>query len=237
MQLRRFYIDPDRFGNKVELSPEQTRHLSRVLRLGTGEDISVFDGCGRESIFRIVDTAPSGASVEFVEDIPPMSPESDIAIELAVPLLKKAHTELVLQKAVELGVSRFVPLITKRTEARTSAWKAERAFRIAVEAAKQSGRATVPIIESPRDFESFVEGFNGTGFLFYESEGSVLPDSIDNESVTVITGPEGGWDETEIETARGAGFEIVHLGGRILKAETAAIVATALVQEKFGDLN
>jgi 16S rRNA (uracil1498-N3)-methyltransferase len=165
-------------------------------------------------------------------------------LTLAVALLKGEKFDLVVQKATELGVKRIVPLQTKRADVRLkdekdSAKKIERWRRIALEAAKQSGRAFVPEIENPADFEIFVKNSNFPGIFFAERGGDNLQaglTQISSSNLIAVTGAEGGWEDAEIELARKNDFRVVTLGGRILRAETAAITVAALLQHLSGDL-
>ncbi len=236
MTERRFYVPPEDLDEIIRLGKEESRHLARVLRLSPGDEVRVFDGRGRECVYRVEKINKDDVRLAFVAETEPTAPESNIKVELAVPLLKKSNTDLVLQKMVELGVTRFIPLISKRSEVAPARWKHERAVRIVLEAAKQCGRASAPSVSEPIEFERFVANHNGTGFFFYERGGGKLPNSIETDRVVAITGPEGGWEQSEVELAGQSGFELIHLGGRILRAETAPIVAATLLQHRFGDL-
>jgi 16S rRNA (uracil1498-N3)-methyltransferase len=162
-----------------------------------------------------------------------------LQLNLGVALLKGEKFDLVVQKATELGVTKIIPLITRYADihlrdATDATKRVTRWQRIAIEAAKQSGRAIVPQISLPVAFEK-VE-VEGAGVMFSERDG----DSIDNlpaaSSITALVGSEGGWADEEIESARARGFHVVTLGGRILRAETAAIAVMVLMQHRFGDL-
>jgi 16S rRNA (uracil1498-N3)-methyltransferase len=145
-----------------------------------------------------------------------------------------------VQKATELGVVKLTPLITRFADIhlrdqsdatkRVTRWQ-----RIALEAAKQSGRAFVPEISLPLAFETAIE-MEGAGVMFSERGGERLESLTGASSITALVGSEGGWSDEEIEAARARKFHIVTLGGRILRAETAAIAVTALLQHRFGDL-
>ena len=221
------------------LTADEARHLREVLRLKPGDEVSVFDGEGKEFRARVVQARREVAELELQDEIEPARPESPLQITLAVALLKGEKLDLVIQKATELGVTKFVPLLTRyadiklRDEAdatkRVARWQ-----RIALEAAKQSGRALVPEVSQPKQFTSVLDRLNPC-FLFSEKEGHGLT-QIDTDKVTAIIGSEGGWSNEEIEEARAAEVEIVTLGGRILRAETAAITAAVLLQHRFGDL-
>jgi 16S rRNA (uracil1498-N3)-methyltransferase len=242
MTRRRFFAPPSAFNFSkqiVTLSADEARHLREVLRLKPGDEVSVFDGEGKEFRARVAQARREFADLELQEEIAPARPESPLRITLAVALLKGEKFDLVVQKATELGVNEFVPLITRyadiklrdETDAdkRVARWQ-----RIALEAAKQSGRALVPEVGKPKSLGSVLDPANPC-FLFSEKGGHGLP-QIETDEVTAIVGSEGGWSDEELDEARAAGARIVTLGGRILRAETAAIATAALLQHRFGDL-
>jgi 16S rRNA (uracil1498-N3)-methyltransferase len=240
MTRRRFFAPPSAFNSSkqtVTLTADEARHLREVLRLKPGDEVSVFDGAGKEFRARVAQARRDFAELDLAEAIEPARPESPLQLTLAVALLKGEKFDLVVQKVTELGVTKIVPLITRyadiklRDESdankRVARWQ-----RIALEAAKQSGRAIVPEVTLPNPFASVL---GNPCFLFSEKEGHGLT-QIDPDAVTAIIGSEGGWSDEELAQARAAGAQIVTLGGRILRAETAAITAAALLQHRFGDL-
>ena len=210
-----------------------------VLRLKPGDEVYVFNGVGREFRCTVSSTARDSAELRIDAEVEPAKPESQLQLNLCVALLKGEKFDLVVQKATELGVSKVVPLITRyadvhlRDEA-DAAKRVARWQRIALEAAKQSGRAFVPEISAPAAFDSL--SVDGLVVVFSERDGGALSSLIPSQSVTALVGSEGGWSDDEIESARARNFHIVTLGGRILRAETAAITVTALLQHLFGDL-
>jgi len=243
MSRRRFFAPPGAFNfgkQTVTLTADEARHLREVLRLKPGDEVSVFDGAGREFRAVVAQARRESAELDLKDEIAPARPESPLKITLAVALLKGEKFDLVVQKATELGVYQIVPLITRHADiklrdASDAAKRVTRWQRIALEAAKQSGRALVPEVDQPRDFVSVVSWSNPC-VLFSEKEGEGMK-RIDADRVTAIIGSEGGWSDEELAQARAAGAQIVTLGGRILRAETAAITTTALLQHRFGDLN
>jgi 16S rRNA (uracil1498-N3)-methyltransferase len=187
-----------------------------------------------------------------LEEVRPTSPESPLALTFGVALLKGEKFDLVIQKAAELGVNRIIPLETDRADVkladkhdgfkRVTRWQ-----RIALEAAKQSGRAQVPEICVPQSLTSGLASMkeqSGDGTLrlmFSERDGESFTQACSSVSeppaAVVLVGPEGGWTDNEIHAARTAGFKVVTLQGRTLRAETAAIVVATLMQHRFGDLS
>jgi 16S rRNA (uracil1498-N3)-methyltransferase len=239
MSRRRFFAPPSAFNftkKLVTLTADEARHLREVLRLKPGDEVSVFDGEGKEYRARVVQARREFAELGLDEEIATARPESPLQLTLAVALLKGEKFDLVVQKATELGVNRVVPLITRYADIKLrdesdAAKRVMRWQRIALEAAKQSGRAVVPEVSLPVTFASLLDR---NCVLFSEKGGHGL-EQIENP-ITAIIGSEGGWSDEELDQARAAGAQIVTLGGRILRAETAAITAAALLQYSFGDL-
>lgn len=247
--MRRFYASPQNFSErKATLDADETRHLRDVLRLSENQEIRVFDGEGREFSCRVLNIEKRETHLEIIDEIEPKSPESLLDLTLAVALLKGEKFDLVIQKAVELGVSAIVPLITHRTDIKirnTNDLKKrrERWHRIALEAAKQSGRAKLVQIENPIEFGKFLTTFAsersniGNLILFAEKDGERFSEIKASKKITVLIGAEGGWEDSEIESARAKNFQIITFAGRILRAETATIAIAAVLQNRFGDFN
>ena len=238
--MRRFYTPKENFqSGKATLNLEETRHLRDVLRLREGAEIRVFDGEGREFSGAVEKISKSETLVEITREIEPAAHESSLDLTLAVALLKGEKFDLVVQKSVELGVTRIIPLNTKRADVKLkdSVIKLERWRKIALEAAKQSGRARLLQLGEPLDFDEFIAARRETGILFAERGGAVFSSIRAAENMVAVIGAEGGWEDSEIENAREKGFQIITLGGRILRAETAAISTAAILQHRFGDLN
>ncbi len=237
--MRRFYAPPENFENEnVFLSEEETRHLRDVLRLRENETVKIFDGENREFICEIEKIEKRQTVLKIIQENAPFVPESNLDLILAVALLKGEKFDLVIQKAVELGVKNFVPLVTKRCDVKIkdAGKKLERWRKIVLEASKQSGRAGLMKIEMPADFEKFIQTAEGEKILFSERDGTNFSKISESKKITAVTGAEGGWEDAEIEEAKASGFQIITLGGRILRAETAAISIAAILQHRFGDL-
>ncbi len=238
--MRRFYAPKENFSNdKITLSLDETRHLRDVLRLREGEKVQVFDGAGKEFLCEIETIAKKETLLKIIKETAPSSPESDLSLTLAVALLKGEKFDLVIQKAVELGVIKLFPLNTKRADVRLKDVdkKIERWQKIALEACKQSGRARLMQIAPPIDFEKFVKTAEGACILFAERSGASFSAVKADKKITALVGSEGGWEDSEIEFAASNGFQIITLAGRILRAETAAIAVSAILQNHFGDLH
>ena len=209
----------------------------------------VFDGRGKEYRCLVDDFAPGSARLSVMEEVEPASPESPLQLTLAVALLKGEKFDLVVQKITELGVARIVPVTTARCDIRLHdadpQKRVTRWQRIALEAAKQSGRAFVPQVAIPTEFSLWLqsnESSNDQRLMFSERGGAPLLETTSHwkaepATMAALVGSEGGWADDELEQALEFGWQIVTLGGRTLRAETAAIAATGLLQHLFGDLS
>ena len=177
--------------------------------------------------------------LSVIREIDPAAPESNLDLTLAATVYKSDKLDLVIQKAVELGVARFVPVISFRSEAklRDAERRVERWRKIALEATKQCERARIMAVEDPIPVETFFETASGLKFFFSEKDGSSLPQKTDQKEITALVGPKGGWEDSEIDLAIEHAFVPIKLGRRIMRAETAAISFAALLQNRFGDLN
>lgn len=247
MTRRRFHAPVSAFDHEngtVTLGADEARHLRDVLRLKSGDEVYVFNGVGGEFRCTVVNTKRESAELRIESEVEPAKPESTLRFELCVALLKGEKFDLVVQKATELGVTRIVPVTTRYADIHLrdesdAAKRVARWQRIALEAAKQSGRAFVPEVSLPASFDSVLAGTKDDELrlMFSERGGSSIVEvPKESKAITALVGSEGGWSNEEIEHARAAGFHIVTLGGRILRAETAAIAITALLQHLLGDL-
>ena len=245
MSRRRFFAPPEAFHQQtVTLTSDEARHLRDVLRLKPGDEVYVFDGAGKEFRCSVAHWKRDEVTLDWCEAVDPPHPESPLQLTLAVALLKGEKFDLVVQKATELGVSQILPVQTRYAdihlrdasdaEKRVLRWR-----RIALEAAKQCGRATVPEIGLPVPLDSLItEGDESLRLMFSERGGDPFEISIEDKCSVVLAliGSEGGWSDEEIATAKDSGWHIVTLAGRVLRAETAAITVTVLLQNRLGDL-
>jgi 16S rRNA (uracil1498-N3)-methyltransferase len=253
MTRRRFYAPPSAFStelDRVDLASDEARHLRDVLRLKPGDEVYVFDGAGSEFHCLVAESRRDSAQLKVVSKVEPARPESSLDLTLAVALLKGEKFDLVVQKATELGVTRVVPVITRHADIRLrdesdAVKRVARWQRIALEAAKQSGRAVVPEVNHPTAFESLIQAKDAaarmTRIIFSERGGQSLTEAATAISghlagITALVGSEGGWADEELGEARDAGWIVVTMGGRTLRAETAAITVSALIQYLYGDL-
>ena len=217
----RFFVPEPIEGVSVEL-PEEERHHARVLRVRDGEDVEVFDSTGNNFAGRY-----AGGRISNLQASSNREPAT--AISLAMALINLEKFELVLQKATELGVASFTPLITDRMDLRIERvrGKEERWRKIVLEAVKQSGRSKIPPIEPPAKFDEVIRR-DGPKIVFEAT--AATPQTTDNrQPTTLFIGPEGGFSERELALAKQNGAILQSLGARRLRAETAAIAAVCFV--------
>jgi len=241
--MRRFYIDPEAIGHPVpRIKGPDVRHMRKVLRLTPGDLILLIDGAGYEYTARIAGYSGDEADMEILSRSYSAA-ESSLELTVAQGFLKEKKMDDLVRHLTELGISRWIPMISERVIARPDERRMGERIRrweaIAIEALKQCGRAKVPEMSPMLTFREVIGSACNYDrkIIFWENETSPLAGTdTPVRSVLVVLGPEGGLTKEEIEDARCAGFASVSLGPRILRAETAALAACALVQYLCGDL-
>jgi 16S rRNA (uracil1498-N3)-methyltransferase len=229
-------------GAVVELPPETALHLAKVLRARSGDEITLFSGDGLEYAGEIVSVRGSKVTAAVGQGTA-VDRESPFAVTLVQCLPRGDRMDLIVQKSTELGVSRIVPVFSRRSvvrldgpqaDAKTIHWRA-----VAVNACEQSGRNRLPRIDRPVALLDYLGGAPpAAGRLVLEPGpgGAAVPADI-RAAAEIAIGPEGGFETAELDTLQTAGFVRVSLGPRILRAETAAIAALTWLQTRFGDLS
>ena len=235
--MHRFFIPPEWIhGDTVFLQDATAHQIRNVLRMQPGARIVVLDNAGAEYEIELVTVEKSEVCGAMVAKRPATG-EPDAAITLYQCMLKKDNFEWVLQKCTEIGVSRFVPVISQRTVVtQVKDNKIARWQRIITEAAEQSRRGRVPELADLIPFEHAVgevNAFDRALIPWEQATTCTLCDALEVEErkiqhLALFIGPEGGFDEHEIEAGEDAGMIPVTLGARILRAETAAVVASAI---------
>ena len=227
-------------GGRVVLEDETSHYLVTVLRLECNAEIELFDGSGRSFLGRLVALDPATVIIERELET---STESPCSITLYQAIAKADHFDLVVEKATELGVHAVVPIETARTVVRLDASKAAKRLarweRIAESAARQSGRSAIPDIRAPLSLEEAMRLPRHPLELLFHADGGrrSLSDLVPGDAgeVALWVGPEGGFEDDEVTRLK-ARASLVSLGPRILRSETAGIVAVALVQLLTGGL-
>ena len=236
MSRRRFYVPPEQIHDGVaELPPDQAHRLRHVLRLRKNHEVEVLDGRGAVYLGRVHAVGRQLCVVDLKQLTGPEP--STPALILAPSVIKPARFEWMLEKATELGVDEFMPLITKHSDFHISEenlrTRLERWRRIIRQACEQCGRAVVPAIRTPVLFPDFLKLDELSRFerlLCYEKGGTQLSRGAPAGPIALCIGPEGGWDSSEIEAALRADWKLVSLGRSTLRAETAALAAIALIR-------
>jgi 16S rRNA (uracil1498-N3)-methyltransferase len=248
MRLTRVYVAARiEAGKRLVVDGSAANHITRVLRLRSGDTLTVFDGSGGEFGARIEEFRKDSVVVA-VEDHRPLERESPLTLTLAQGISRGERMDWVIQKATELGTSRIVPLFTKRSVVRLDEKQADRKLQhwraIAIAACEQCGRNRIPELAAPVDFFDMLPAeasgatrllLSPTGDLRIEDLGQDVRQGA-SKGITVLIGPEGGLEDVEQEAALAAGFKAVQLGPRVLRTETAAIAALTIIQRYFGDL-
>ena len=223
----RFFCDTPITSETAQLGEIESRHLSKVMRKNVGDQIVLFDGSGCEFNATISAIAKKSVSLEIVDRIE-ISRELDFDITIAAPLPKGDRQTWMVAKLVELGVRRFVPLITQRSVAKPTESALTRLRKCVIESSKQCERNLLMEISMPLSYRSYVESDSSVAarFVAEPSANASLPTTI-KQGVAVLFGPEGGLSAEEVEFAINAGWNQISLGKRILRLETAAVAAAA----------
>lgn len=243
MRLSRVYceaaLEP---GAEVALPASAANHVARVLRLRTGAPVVAFDGSGRDYHCEVV--AIDGSRVRVrVGEAAEVRRESPLAVTLVQAVSRGERMDLTLQKATELGVRAIVPVFSARSVVRLDERQAAARLRhwqaVVVSACEQSGRSMLPRVHAPLDLAHYLADAPHGGLRLVPSPGA--SDSLAGLSeaptrAELLVGPEGGFDGGELLAAESAGFKPVRLGPRVLRTETAGIVALAVLQALWGDL-
>lgn len=244
--MPRFFTSAVQFDEAASLGSavidgEDGRHIARSLRMRSGDPLTLSDGAGTDYEGEIENITGDTVSVRLFEKKANQS-EPTLRVTLYPGMPKADKLELITQKAVELGVTKIVPVLTTRSvsrpDAKSALKKQERLQRIALEAAKQSGRGIIPEIGKMTDLESALKSAPGRKILFYEGGGEALGALVSpgETEVSVFIGPEGGFDAAEVELAKAYGAAPATLGPRILRTETAPLAALAVLMYITGNM-
>jgi len=240
VRIYRIHIDSGlRAGDELALPARAAHHLVKVLRHRVGDRVTLFDGRGREALAEIVTAhRRHGCSVRVIETVA-ASRESPLRIELIQGLSRGEKMDLVIQKAVELGVSTIRPIISQRSEVRPDKSAASRLARwqeIVIGACEQSGRAQLPEVHAPVAIEEVTAGASTRLLLHPEATRRLAERPPAENGVSIAIGPEGGFSEQDVALLERKGFHGVRFGPRILRTETAGIAAVSALQALYGDL-
>lgn len=236
--MPRAYLPPSSWTETPFLEGDEAKHLSQVLRIQPGATVTVFDGLGNHAEARVLSVSKQrvGLMLELAEHTP--APQPDIILVQAIP--KGKNMDWIVQKAVELGVSRIQPLVTRHTIVSPGEDKAEKWRRTALEACKQCGQFTIPIIEDPLPFTEWLANRPPTELEIIAS----LAENPQNfretlqshpalASITLAIGPEGDFSPEETSAALADGFIPVTLGDLVLRVETATMFCLSAIRFQY----
>ncbi|TAN45632.1 MAG: 16S rRNA (uracil(1498)-N(3))-methyltransferase [Nitrospirae bacterium] len=231
----RIYVPPDKIspGSPVTLDKEKSHYLISVMRCNVGDRITIINGKGKAYDAEVMSVLKKNVSLMIKSELT-IDNESVVDIVLCQSILKGSNMDMVVQKAVELGAKKIIPIISERClvkdTRKTSRWN-----KIAEEAAEQCGRAYIPEVSGPETFESFFEKRgNITGLIFWEQGGAAVRKILSGFSgneLYIFIGPEGGFSADEALEAERHGIIKATLGKRTLRAETAAIASLSIIQD------
>ena len=247
--MPKFFVQPEHIqGDLIHLEGENVNHIKNVLRLTIGDKILINDGQGKD--YKCIISALEAQKITVrIEMITANAVEPVIKTVLFQSLIKGEKMEWVIQKSVEIGVTEIVPLCTTRCVVKLDTpkkmqSKIERWNKIAESAAKQSGRGVVPIVREPMPFEvalDYMAEQNGLVLIPYEKEDRLSIRTALQETSTqtfgILIGPEGGFTEEEVAKALAKDAQAVTLGKRILRSETASLVALTSIMYETGEMD
>ena len=239
MRVSRFYLDAPLTQGEQLLEGDLAHYIGRVLRLGPGDQVQVFNGSGQEWPGEVLDVGKRQVRLALTAPVDGMA-ESPLHIHLGQAISRDERMDWAIQKAVELGVSRITPLFTERCEVRLQGERAEKRQQhwqqIAVSACEQCGRSQIPHIEAPMALADWLAQLDvALKLVLHHRTDQDLRSFPPPASLGLLIGPEGGLSPVEIDQAQAAGFNAARFGPRVLRTETAPIVALSIAQQLWGD--
>lgn len=241
MSLPRFHVPepiaPATAGAAIALPERVAHHATRVLRLGVGDRVVLFDGTGGEHRARLVRVDRQGAQAE-IERHDPIEREAPVAVTLAQSVLATDAMDYAVRKAVELGAAAIEPVVAARSQGASRSNRGEHWRRIVLAACEQCGRNRIPPIEAPRPLDDWLaaRGRATPGVVLVPEANVSLATIAPAGVLDLLVGPEGGFDAREVDAALRSGLRAAALGPRVLKAETACVAALSVLQAGSGDL-
>ncbi|MFW6264819.1 MAG: 16S rRNA (uracil(1498)-N(3))-methyltransferase [Bacillota bacterium] len=248
--MHRFFLNENNVidGEVLKITASDFKHISYSLRMGKGDKLIVSDGKGIDYLVEIIEIREDELIAKILSR-EKNSNEAEVLVTLAQGIPKKNNMDFIIQKCTEIGVNKIIPLNTKRTIVKLSGKKLEKRLerwqKIAEEAAKQSGRALIPEIDRLYDLEDIISLMEDYDLVLIPWEGEAeqgLSDiynkknDVNFKKILIIIGPEGGFAESEVNYLKKNGVIPITLGPRILRTETAGLVALTMVLYQSGEL-
>ncbi len=247
--MARFFVAPENiYNNNISIyNKEDVNHITKVLRLSVNDTITICDGLGKDYKVCIDDMNKDEVKTSIIDSYDCLS-EPPIHVTLFQGIPKATKMEYIIQKTTELGIGKIVPVFTHRTivkfdKPKSQQKKIERWQRIAYEAAKQSNRGKIPTVTEPITYKESLKQMSAMDIKMmpYEREYSnklknILKRDIEIKNIGIFIGPEGGFEDEEVDQASKIGLNLVTLGPRILRTETAGMTALAILMSEIGDI-
>lgn len=238
MRLSRFFIDAPLALGRHALPEAQAHYIGRVLRLAVGDAVQLFDGSGQEFVGELVEVGKKTVQVELREQFAGLA-ESPLRIHLGQGLSRGERMDWAIQKATELGVAEITPLVSERCEVRLKDERADKRLahwrQIAISACEQCGRSVLPTLHAPVVLADWLAQSEAELKLVLHPVAEPLASHPRPQSLAFLIGPEGGLSEAEVQQAQRAGYHAARLGPRVLRTETAPVVALSVAQQLWGD--
>lgn len=238
MRLSRFFIDAPLSLGEHQLPEAQAHYIGRVLRMAEGDALQVFDGSGNEFLGSLLEVGKKHVRVQLTETFAGQ-PDSPLHLHLGQGLSRGERMDWAIQKATELGVNEITPIVSERCEVRLKDERADKRLahwrQIAISACEQCGRSTLPVIHPPLLLNEWLKQTEAELKLVLHPVAEPLTSHPKPASLAFLIGPEGGLSDAEVEQAARSGYWPARLGPRVLRTETAPVVALAVAQQLWGD--
>jgi 16S rRNA (uracil1498-N3)-methyltransferase len=239
MRLSRFFISTPLSLGSHELPEAQAHYIARVLRHAVGDSVQLFDGSGPEYLGQLIEVGKKTVKVELTEQLPGQ-PESPLQVHLGQGLSRGERMDWAIQKATELGVTQITPILSARCEVRLKDERADKLLtrwqQVASSACEQCGRSTLPIIHPPMLLADWLQQVQADLKLVLHPVAEPMQSHAKPTSLAFLIGPEGGLNDAEVAQAVSHSFHAARLGPRVLRTETAPVVALTVAQHLWGDM-
>ncbi|MBB2493916.1 16S rRNA (uracil(1498)-N(3))-methyltransferase [Aquipseudomonas ullengensis] len=238
MRLSRFFIDAPLSLGQHELPETQAHYIGRVLRHAVGDTVQLFDGSGQEFLGELIEVGKKNVRVELREQLKGQA-ESPLQVHLGQGLSRGERMDWAIQKATELGAAQITPIVSERCEVRLKDERADKRLahwrQVAISACEQCGRSVLPVIQPPVLLADWLKQTTADLKLVLHPVAEPLASHAKPATLAFLIGPEGGLSDSEVEQAKAAGFHAARLGPRVLRTETAPVVALSVAQQLWGD--
>ena len=240
MRLSRFFIDAPLSLGQHDLPEAQAHYIGRVLRHAAGDAVQLFDGSGQEFLGELIEVGKKNVRVELREQFAGQA-ESSLRVHLGQGLSRGERMDWAIQKATELGASEITPIASERCEVRLKDERADKRMahwrQVAISACEQCGRSVLPILHPPMLLAEWLQHSSADLKLVLHPVAEPLASHAHPATLAFLIGPEGGLSDAEVAQAKAAGFHAARLGPRVLRTETAPVVALAVAQQLWGDFS